>query len=130
MHSGNSSAVIMTLRWGCATLLFTVICGSALSTIITGPTDKVYERGVDTTGLVECVLSTSSSGQVFIIHDGRVIASGTGPLNPTKHTISDTASQTGNYSLVILNLSREDSGTYGCQFGGDTQTAQIIVAGM
>ena len=130
MHSGNNSAIIMTLRWSCATLLLTVICGSALSTIITGPTDKVYERGVDTTGLVECVLSTSSSGQVFIIHNGRVIASGTGPLDSAKHTISDTASQTGNYSLVILNLSREDSGTYGCQFGGNTQEAQIIVAGM
>ena len=94
------------------------------------PVDRVYHRGVDRTGIVDCVFNETVSKDVYWIVTlsnslGPLLAYSAGQISPDfrdKYSVSGT---NGNYSLVIKDLNRSDTGQYTCL----GKHASVVVAG-
>lgn len=102
----------------------------AKSSILQGPTNKLYENGVNVTGALSCTVS--SPGGVLWITTKRsavYIGSGVSPnLFPDLYDFT-TDEQTGLTTMTIKQLTRADSDTYICQLDTEKRTATIVVAG-
>jgi len=109
------------------------------SEFLTGPQDMVYENGKDRIGYVSCIIPASSGAIFWSVKReddtlDKIIYASTaewfiGGETRQKFGINQDAADTGNYTLVIYNLQRGDTGIYKCQHGPDEQEADITVAG-
>ena len=124
----------------CIGLLLTLVSFSR-GTITQAPQDEVYHRGTDTNGYVTCIVSTPVESSVFwSVHysssdndNGIIYTDALGIFENVKNKFSVNADAltSGNFTLVIKDLDRDDTGSYTCQHGQDPAiTAIITVAGM
>lgn len=117
--------------------LLTLVILTCRGSILTGPTDTVYENGKQNTGYVHCevdpnvpditvfwFIQTDSLNSIIYSSPNWIIRN-----SAKKYDISSDSSVTGNFTLVINSLERSDSGTYRCQVGSDVGSATITVAG-
>ena len=114
----------------------------ALTVIVQGsfiqpPSNIVYRRGDHSEGHMNCAITPSlASGTVLWsvkkYNEATPVVIYARPtfIVRDKYGIQEDAGSTGNYTLTIKNISREDSGTYTCQVGNDVRTANLTVAGM
>lgn len=117
-------------------LLVLLVQYSWTAIIITPPYEGtlVYENGQDLVGYLPCIMHpTADSGKIFWsrANGGTIYSGAGGSLVGEKYSVDANAATTGNYSLVIKNLNRNDSDTYRCQYSADeTLIGVILVAGI
>lgn len=95
--------------------------------ILSPPRDAYYWNGRDTQATLTCIIDVPVNNRVVVwSHNDKIL------VNSTKHSISD-GDVTGDFSLTIYKLSRNDGGQYVCQIvgGGEDslRKATITVAG-
>lgn len=121
------------MSWQRSTAIISVLLMSqSLATIIEPPQNAVYRNGVDTTGYVSCIVNVDQQKSLFWIGTQVIYSSSQSFLidnSNGKYSINDDAGSTGNYTLVINRLARNDSGLYKCQYGRDAKAATLTVAG-
>lgn len=115
-------------------MLISLSCG----TITQAPRDTVYHSGIDTNGYVTCIVSTPGTTGIFWYvtsanENGLVYTTDIGIFDgrEDKFYVDADAGTTGNYTLMIKNLDRGDTGGYSCQYGQTTAlSARVTIAGM
>lgn len=120
------SVVIMRCLSALHLFLAYALAALTLAGIIDPPQSAYYWHGRDIEATLSCVIDTPVNGrQVIWSHNGYFLS------NSSKHWILD-GSVSGNFSLTIFNLLRNDTGRYVCQIQGDRESlrlAEITVAG-
>ncbi|XP_067942253.1 roundabout homolog 2-like [Watersipora subatra] len=111
--------------------IFTLVSGG----FVKEPSNVVYKRGEQTIGHISCEVSPADSSTLIwqfqsynsqasvIIFFNRTIVH-----NREKYSTSNNAVKTGNFTITINNLERNDSGEYTCQVDGMARKATLYVA--
>ena len=134
-------AAWLTREEVCQRRMYTTFAFVFIFTLVSGgfvkePSNVVYKRGEQTIGHISCEVSPAdlltllwqfqsynSQASVIIYYNGTIVH------NREKYSISNNAVKTGNFTITINNLERNDSGEYTCQVDGMARKATLYVAG-